>query len=675
MSNHLIHETSPYLLQHAENPVRWYPWGEEAFQKAQDEQKPIFLSIGYSTCHWCHVMERESFEDEQVAAYLNDHYVCIKVDKEERPDIDAVYMNICAGLTGGGGWPLTIIMTPEKQPFYAGTYLPKHSMYGRTGLLELLDLVNQKWTYEREELVTSAGDIVSFFANQKQEGTQASPSKEPIRSAFEALHASFDSRYGGFGNAPRFPSPHNLMFLLRYHVLERDAQSLEMVTKTLKAMYRGGMYDHIGYGFSRYATDNQWLTPHFEKMLYDNALLAIIYTEAWQAAKDPLYERIARQTLRYVQREMTSTDGAFFSAQDADVDGEEGKYYTFSLQELKDVLGEEQGASFAQAFGATQQGNFEGKNILNLLDNPQYENFSMDDEDRKKLLEYRQKRYSLHKDDKVLTSWNAMMIAAYSKAHTAFSDDEYLEAALRAQQFILRNMTDHQGELHISWRNGIAKGRGLLDDYAYFCWACLELYNATADPVQLEHAIHYAERTIALFQDREAGGYFMNAEESGELPFRPKEVYDGAVPSGNAVFVYCLGRLSALTGESKWLDATGEQLQFFSPYLRRQPQAHSFALQALMLQVYPSGEAVVVLDKGGVEVTLQKMGQYFRPQLSVLMKTRENALHLSKIAPFTTDMLPASGDITVYLCGNQSCSAPFTGLDELIERTDTAHHI
>lgn len=414
-SNELIHEKSPYLLQHAYNPVNWYPWGAEAFEKAKKEDKPIFLSIGYSTCHWCHVMERESFEDSEVAELLNRDFVSIKVDREERPDIDSVYMNVCMAFTGSGGWPLTIIMTTEQKPFYAATYIPKNQKYGTVGMTELLPVIADLWKNKRRELLRTGNEIISVLKERKGRKNEKI-SKKLLIEAADTFKSIFDRKYGGFGAAPKFPSPHNLLFLIRYSYYENDKNALEMAEKTLEQMYRGGIFDHIGGGFSRYSTDSRWLVPHFEKMLYDNALLIYTYAESYQLTKNELYKNVAERTIEYVLRELTDTKHGFYCGQDADSEGVEGKYYTFTPDEVKSVLGEKDGSRFCNSFDITEDGNFEGKSIPNLLKKIA----EADNSTLKKLYDYRLRRTSLHKDDKVLTAWNGLMIAALAMMNVLY---------------------------------------------------------------------------------------------------------------------------------------------------------------------------------------------------------------------------------------------------------------
>jgi len=593
--NQLINESSPYLLQHAYNPVNWYPWSHDAFEKAKTEEKPIFLSIGYSTCHWCHVMAHESFEDEEVAEVLNRDFISIKVDKEERPDIDSVYMTVCQALTGSGGWPLTIIMTPDQKPFFAGTYYPKTRRYNVPGILEILDAVAKEWYGSRDSLVGTGGKIVEAInqraskpAQREQRGKEMSQTaKTLIHQAKEMLSQSFDERYGGFGRSPKFPAPHNLMFLLRYAKFERDDKILEMVEKTLQQMYRGGIFDHIGYGFSRYSTDEKWLVPHFEKMLYDNALLAAVYAEAYQITGKEFYKTVAVKTLGYVKREMNDAEGGFYSAQDADSEGIEGKYYVFSPSEITSLLGEKDGELFNEFYDITEKGNFEGASIPNLIKNKDYEPIPYSIRALiPAVYEYRLKRTALHKDDKLLVSWNSLAIMAFAKAYKAFGDEKYLLVAETAASFLLESMTKADGKLAVSYRDGEPAGIGNLDDYAFFVWALLELYEATLDQNYLEQGRRLCDLMHCCFYDENDTGYFLADKDAESLIYRPKETYDGAVPSGNSVAGYVLVKLSKLTGLEEYHELGMKQLGFLAVSAEDYPSGFCFAMMALMMEYY-----------------------------------------------------------------------------------------
>jgi len=673
--NKLINEKSPYLLQHAYNPVNWFPWGTEAFEKARHEDKPIFLSIGYSTCHWCHVMAHESFEDDEVAAALNRGFIAVKVDKEERPDVDAVYMAVCQALTGSGGWPLTILMTAEQKPFYAGTYLPKDSRYSMPGLLDLLAAVTERWKENRDELLQSSDRIIE--AVQAQAGGEGSiePTKEDFLAAQNQFVQNFDGEYGGFGSSPKFPTPHNLLFLLRYHLLEKDGRSLAMVEKTLNQMAQGGIYDHIGFGFSRYSTDARWLVPHFEKMLYDNALLAMAYLETYQVTGTSFYRTVAENILNYVQREMTDSSGGFYCAQDADSDGEEGKYYVFTPKELISLLGEEDGTYFNNFFHITDKGNFEGKNIPNRIGNP---DFDKPDERIKNLIPkvyaYRLTRTALHKDDKILTSWNALMIAAFAKAYRILGNETYLDVAQNATEFLLKSLTDGAGGLCVRFRDGETSGKGSADDYTFFIWALLELYDATFHADYLEQAVHFNKKLLDDFWDEKDGGFFLTAKNAEHLIYRPKETYDGAIPSGNSVAGYCLMKLAKLTGDAQLEEIAASQLEFLAAAVKGYPAGYSFALMALMLALYPAQEIVCVMEiSDDLEKLKTLIRKKFVPNTAVLVIDEKNSEQIRKIAEFTKDYSLKNGKSTFYVCQNNACSPPINDFNELekgLEGTD-----
>lgn len=666
-SNHLIHEKSPYLLQHAHNPVDWFPWGDEAFQKARTEDKPIFLSIGYSTCHWCHVMEHESFEDEQVAQAMNRDFIAIKVDREERPDIDAVYMSVCQTLTGSGGWPLTILMTPDQKPFYAGTYIPKHSRYSMPGLIELLENAARQWQTDRKKLLEAGEEILTFLAGQMEQAGKSAMSPGKIFSAKSSFLQMFDREYGGFGSSPKFPTPHNLMFLLRCYMHEHDPYTLAAVEKTLQQMYRGGIFDHIGGGFSRYSTDRRWLVPHFEKMLYDNALLAMAYAETYQITGKDFYKRAAQKILQYVLREMTSSEGGFYSAQDADSEGVEGKYYVFTPDEIVNLLGDTDGSYFNNYFGITAQGNFEGKNIPNLLENP---HFDIPNDKIEALLpkvyEYRLGRTSLPKDDKILTSWNALMIAALAKASRILDEKEYLRAAEKAMSFLENNLEDGKGGFRVRWRDGEAAGIGNLDDYAFVIWALLELYDATFRPGYLRLALRLNRKMLDEFEDRTGGGFFLTPRTGTALIFRPKETYDGAVPSGNSVAGYCLERLARLTGGADLEDAASRQMQFLADSAAAYPLGSSFTLMAQMLGLFSGTEIVACIEnQKDLDGLKQLLNQSFAPNRNVLVISNEWADEIHAVAEFTKTYMPKEGQSTYYVCRGKSCSRPITDLSDL----------
>lgn len=665
--NSLIHEKSPYLLQHAYNPVDWHPWNEEVFAYAKKEDKPVFLSIGYSTCHWCHVMAHESFEDEEIAKLLNQNYVCIKVDREERPDIDSVYMSVCQALTGSGGWPLTIIMTPQQKPFYAATYLPKFSKWGSLGLTEVLTTIIQLWKNERNKLLETGEEITHFIneTNNLSANQAIEPTKDLLFTAVNVFKKVYDKKWGGFGQAPKFPTPHNLYFLLRHSYFEKDNTTLEMVEKSLIQMYRGGIYDHIGGGFSRYSTDEKWLIPHFEKMLYDNALLLYAYVEAYRITNHKIYEIVAKGILKYVLSELTSEFGGFYCGQDADSDGVEGKYYVLKPEEIIEVLGNEDASIFCNWFGITKTGNFEGANIPNLIDNNKFQTPNEKiNAFCQKLYAYRLKRTKLHKDDKILTSWNGLMIAALAKSYTVLDDNTYLSAAKNAQVFIDENLT-HNDKLFIRYREGHTAHDGQLDDYAFYAFGLLSLYEATFDINYLRKAIQITEKMLSLFADEAQGGFYMYAHDSAKLISRPKEFYDGAIPSGNSVAAYVLVWLFHLTGEIKWQTALNKQIAFLSNIIWKSPTSHSFSLLSLQNMLYSHSEIVCVTANETNLNELKSLYNIVPFQLSIILKTPANQKTLSIAAPFTKDYLIPSNGTQYYLCKNGSCLQPVDSLLKL----------
>ena len=613
--NRLINEKSPYLLQHAYNPVQWYPWGGEAFEKAVLEDKPCFpiywvqlTCLHGSTCHWCHVMEQESFENNTIAELLNREYICVKVDREERPDVDAVYMSVCQAMNGQGGWPLTIIMTPACRPFFSGTYLPPKARYGRVGLEELLTAVAGQWKTNRGKLLDSAGRIEAYLKEQERATVSAEPGMDLVHQAFRQFAGNFDKKNGGFGGAPKFPTPHNLMFLMEYGTREKKREALTMAETTLVQMYRGGIFDHIGGGLSRYSTDERWLVPHFEKMLYDNALLALAYVEAFGLTGRELYGGVARKILAYVGAELTDAQGGFYCGQDADSDGVEGKYYVFTPKEICRVLGENAGLAFCDRYGITEHGNFEGKSIPNLLGNEAYEEDvkagntkaeqaenELTIADFQKLYEYRLQRTRLHKDDKILVSWNGWMICACAKAGAVLGETEYVDLAVRAEAFIRKNLV-RNGRLMVRYRDGDAAGEGKLDDYACYILALLELYRVTFQEEYLARASAWAETMIEQFFDRERGGFYLTAKDGEQLIVRTKETYDGAMPSGNSAAARGLQQLAQITGESKWQGILDQQLHYLAGAMEGYPSGHSYALLTMMNVLYPSKELVCTIS-------------------------------------------------------------------------------
>ncbi|GAJ39243.1 thioredoxin domain-containing protein [Saccharococcus caldoxylosilyticus] len=676
--NRLIREKSPYLLQHAYNPVDWYPWGEEAFAKAKKENKPIFLSIGYSTCHWCHVMAHESFEDEEVAAILNEKYISIKVDREERPDIDSIYMRVCQMLTGHGGWPLSVFLTPEGKPFYAGTYFPKRSRYGQPGFIDVLTKLYHKYRENPNEIERMAEQITEALRQSVQTAGAERLSLEAVEKAYRQLSGSFDTVYGGFGGAPKFPIPHMLMFLMRYYQWKRDERALLMVEKTLNGMANGGIYDHIGYGFARYSTDAMWLVPHFEKMLYDNALLAIAYTEAYQLTKNERYKEIAEQIIEFVKREMTSNDGAFYSAIDADSEGVEGKYYVWAPDEVINVLGTELGELYCRVYDITEEGNFEGKNVPNLIHTRmdriarQYRMAEEElheklEEARKRLFAERSLRVFPHVDDKILTAWNALMIAALAKAAKVYKRRDYLQMAERALSFVETNLFQN-GRLMVRYRDGEVKHKGIIDDYAFLVWAYIEMYEATLVLSYLQKAKACTEQMISLFWDEEHGAFFMTGSDAEELIVQEKEIYDGALPSGNSVAAVQLIRLARLTGDLTVLEKAETMYKVFQRQVEAYESGHTFFLQGLLLLEAPTVEVVLFGKQGDEkrEQLIQKWQDAFVP--NVFLLAAELPDDFAKIAPFAAEYEPLGEETTVYVCENFSCQQPTTDVESVAKQ-------
>lgn len=614
-------------------------------------------------------MAHESFEDDEVAQILNRDFISIKVDREERPDVDTVYMSVCQALTGSGGWPLTIIMTPNQKPFYAATYLPKNSRSGIIGVIELLSLIAQQWKQDRKKFI-SAGDEITAFLNKKSKilSEASTLDKNLVYKAVSYFKDAFDEKHGGFGVAPKFPTPHNLIFLLSYSHIEKDSNAAPMAEKTLVNMYRGGIFDHIGGGFSRYSTDNKWLVPHFEKMLYDNALLTLAYLRAYQLTGKDIYRRIINKTLNYVLKELTDSRGGFYCGQDADSDGVEGKYYVFVPEEIYKVLGKEKGSYFCNWFGIKQNGNFEGKNIPNLLNNTEFENQNtLIEECTEKLYDYRLKRASLHKDDKILTSWNALMIAAFSKAGKILNETKFIDAAIRADNFISEYLLK-DNYLHVRWREGEAAHEGNLDDYAFYALSLMALYDATFNVAYLEKCINMTEKMLDLFFDDANGGFYFYSLKGEQLINRPKELYDGALPSGNSVASLVLVRLAKLTGEIKWQKYIDLQLNFVGSEINKYPAGYSFALLAILEYIYPSKELVCVsADNSNLSELNDLLSKRFIFNLTIVFKTNENEAIINAISPIIKNFpIPKAGS-AYYFCQNGTCSKPVYDIKSLCE--------
>jgi uncharacterized protein YyaL (SSP411 family) len=661
--NRLANEKSPYLLQHAYNPVNWFPWSDEAFQKAKSEDNPIFLSIGYSTCHWCHVMERESFEDEEVARFLNEYFISIKVDREERPDIDHIYMSVCQTLTGHGGWPLTVIMTPDKKPFFAGTYFPKQDRYGMPGIISVLASVHDAWTDRRDDLLKTGEQITGLLkeGNGKSSG---SLSAKVIHDAYNQFDRIFDWVFGGFGSAPKFPSPHNLFLLLRYWIAYEDNNALDMVIKTLDSMYNGGIFDHIGFGFSRYSTDRKWLVPHFEKMLYDNALLSMTYLEAFQATGNEKYATIAREIFEYIKRDMTSPEGAFYSAEDADSEGVEGLFYLWSKDEIISILGKNDGEQFCEAYDITESGNFEGRNIPNLI-NTKSPDRDFVNKCREKLFYVREKRIHPFKDDKILTAWNALMIASLAMGGRILSDNSLTDMAKKAVKFIEVHLTRDDKRLLARYRDGEAAIPAYLDDYAYLAWAYLELYQTTFEPVFLKKAIEINANMKDLFWDTENSGFFLYGNDAEELITRPKDAYDGAMPSGNSVAAANLLRIARITGENALIEDYESVITYFTKQISQSPTGFTHMLTTQLSYLQPSQEVIIVTDgKNSLSNPLIKvLRDSFRPFTTVVLYGRDFQ-ELKDLIPFISGYPTAPDKPLAYVCSNFACEKPVTNVEE-----------
>ncbi len=654
MSNRLINEQSPYLRQHAENPVDWYPWGEEAFEKAKREDRPVFLSIGYATCHWCHVMAHESFEDPDVAAVLNRYYVPVKVDREERPDVDSVYMQACIAANGSGGWPLTAILTPAQEPFFVGTYFPKESRGGLMGLLALLTRIAEKWQSGRTELLDTAEEMTAYL---RREIVPGEPEEDLPQKAAEQLMGSYDGEYGGFGRAPKFPTSHNLLFLMEYAALREDKKPRAAVEHTLRQMLRGGIYDHFGGGLCRYSTDREFLKPHFEKTLYDNALFALCLTAAWQDGHMARWRDAAEQTLDYCLRELKAPEGGFYSGQDADSGGEEGAYYLFTPDEVGKVLGAEAGRHFCECYDITEEGNFHGKSIPNLLLNNRWSFLPEGyDEYRERLREYRAGRMALLTDTKILAGWNGLMLAALSRAAQAFKDRRYLLEAQELAAFLADRMrTD--GRLMARLCEGDLRFDASLSDHAFCALGLLELYAADFDPRHILDAETLTAELPRRFADPR-GGFFDTPADGERLILRPKETQDGALPCGNSAAVQLLEKLFRLTGKEQWRALSQKQLDFIKTVSGAYPAARCGAMTALQRAEGGGTEIVLVLPTEEIPERARLILDRRQPNLSVLVKTPARAAGLAGAAPFTAAMEAQDGRACCYVCENGACGLP-----------------
>ncbi len=672
--NRLASEKSPYLLQHAHNPVDWFPWGDEAFAKARGEDKMIFLSIGYSTCHWCHVMERESFENPEVAALLNDLFVPVKVDREERPDIDHLYMGAVQAMTGSGGWPLSVFLTPEGKPVTGGTYFPPEDKWGRPGMKTILPRVAQTWKEKKEEMGRAGEELLGLLKDRPQQGEAAAVSEITAKAFYQFVN-NFDPEHGGFGSAPKFPRSHEISFLLRYHYRHKDPDSLRMVRRTLDKMAGGGIYDHLGGGFARYSTDAEWLVPHFEKMMYDQAMISRTYLEAYQAAGEAAYAEVARDIFRYVLRDMTGPEGGFYSAEDADSEGEEGKFYVWRPEEITQIVGPQQAALFNDFYGITDEGNFEHAASIphvsrSLAEFCKERNLKEEAVKpvlaliREKLFEARKKRVPPGKDDKILTSWNAMMISSLCLGAQALGDKKYADAAARAAMFILTSL-QNDGRLLRSYREGKAGIPAFQEDYAEFSAALLDLYQTTFELKWLEESVRLAEEMVRLFWDGENGGFFYAAEGNGLL-VRTKEYYDGATPSGNSTAVLLLLKLARMTGKKLFEETAAKLAEVRRPALSAHPAAYTHFLAALDFAEAEAQEAVFA--GGEIEGLYRAVASKYHPARLMLRKPAAGSAEFEtfyRLVPFGIFEKMGDAAPAVYICENYSCRKPVTRAEDL----------
>ncbi len=657
-TNALINETSPYLLQHAHNPVNWYPFVTSAFSLAESEGKPIFLSIGYSACHWCHVMEKESFENKEIAKLLNDNFISIKVDREERPDVDEVYMTAVQMLTGSGGWPLSVFLTPDLKPFYGGTYFPPEDKYGRPGFKTVLTEIAKAWKNDKKNIESSANSLTTALKNiaKVKKVEEEAVTGLSFKKAADDLTASFDSKWGGFGGAPKFPPSGKLLFLLRQYKNTGDKLLLNMVTTTLDKMSVGGMYDKIGGGFHRYSVDNKWLVPHFEKMLYDNALLSVVYVDAFQVTHNSEYKKVVNETLNYVEREMTSLNGGFYSSQDADSEGEEGLYYIWTSDQTEKVLGKRDAKIFNKVFGITKKGNFEGKNIPRLSEKTS--NINKFDGMLEKLKKEREKRVPPAKDTKIITAWNGLMISAFARSAAVFDNDKFLVAAQNSADFILSNLF-RNGVLYHSYSKNKRSGPGFLDDYVYMISALIDLYEADFNIKWLNDAGKLADILISDFWDEkdDCFAYASDAHKHLQAKFKPS--YDRSIPSGNAIAAMSFQKLYVLTGKKEYKEKAIRILKHFQFNIKKSPTVFCYMLCAMDFYLHGSTEIAIIGNKGK-EKMLSAINNTFLPNKTIAFSENDDDATL----PLLKNKKSIDGKTTVYLCKDYQCEAPITSVEE-----------
>ncbi len=675
-TNQLIHETSPYLLQHAHNPVNWYPWGEEALQLARKLDKPIFLSIGYSACHWCHVMEHESFENEAIAQILNENFIAIKVDREERPDIDEIYMTAVQLMTGSGGWPLSVWLTPDLEPFYGGTYFPPEDRWGRAGFKNILQQIAQIWQQRRGEVLSSANQITTSLNQINQvQSVDVELNQSLWQSAFKSAEQRFDERHGGFGSAPKFPMAMELSFLLRYYFHTGEKRALAMVEKSLQEMAIGGIFDHLGGGFHRYSTDEHWLVPHFEKMLYDNALLTVSYLEAYQITKNVNYKETAVATLDYVLREMSSPEGGFYSSQDADSEGEEGKFYVWQQAEIEAILGREEARLFGDIYDVSAQGNWEGKNILHLrrkLDGAAKEyGLSLAElkdrlaKDRQRLFEARAQRIPPGTDNKILTDWNGLMILAFCKGYQILGDQKYLTAAQKAVDFLLEKLYI-DGKVLKTYRNGKSHLNGYLSDYAFLVAALIDLYESDFDGKYLEKAIEINDLMIQKFWDEKSGGFYFTPEDHERLIVRTRNAYDNAIPSGNSVAVHNLLKLSQFTGDAKFKEQAEQTLKLYTSQMQRSLSGFTVLLNSLDY-FWGKPKEIVIAGHRKSDVTvamIKAVQQHYLPNKILAYADARLKDKKGLDLPVIEGKISEDGEAKMFVCENYACQRPFLEVED-----------
>ncbi|MFI5132902.1 MAG: thioredoxin domain-containing protein [Chitinophagales bacterium] len=672
--NKLINETSPYLLQHAHNPVDWFPWSEEALQKAKDENKPILISIGYAACHWCHVMEKESFEDEPTAKIMNENFVNIKIDREERPDLDHIYMGAVQAMTGSGGWPLNVFLTPETKPFYGGTYFPPRRAFNRPSWQEVLHSVANAFREKRNEIDAQAENLTEHllqansFGQQKKSETGELFKKEKLNEISESIMKSADKEWGGFGKAPKFPQTFTIQFLLRNYLVTKKQDSLDQALLSLDKMIEGGIYDQVGGGFARYSTDNEWLVPHFEKMLYDNALLVSVLSEAYQLTKRQRYKEVIDETMEFIRRELLHAEGGFFSALDADSEGVEGKFYVWEYDEIKKLLGEDAGI-FSEYYDITTDGNWEGKNILRakepLKKFSSRKNITVNtlkkilEKGRKKLLEERDKRIPPALDDKIILGWNALMNTACSKAFAATGNEAYRQLAIKNMQFMLSKFkTNNEDEFYHTWKNDAAKYPAFLDDYAFLVQALMHLQEITADNKWLIHAKTISEFVIKNFSEEDAEFFFYTKMGQQDIILRKKEIYDGAIPSGNSVIAYNLYQLSILFDKKEWKQKSLNSITSLGQAITRYPT--SFGIWACLLQEIIAGTSEIIITGINYSSHHGELLKHYIPHRVLMVSTAPDSEF-----PLIADK-PVTNDVFLWLCRDFACLSPVTKVNDLI---------